>query len=106
MQPKWLLYSVWVLTILWLYLTYDLFQTKSWWSLIYVVAFYFSVILVSKLLPFPSMKSLVDFFYGTVTERLANETRYTFLEIQYLKTAKMTLDKIRTPIKTELKNEK
>ncbi len=26
MQPKWLLHSVWVLTLLWLYLTYLMFQ--------------------------------------------------------------------------------
>lgn len=106
MQPKWLLHSVWVLAILWLYLTYDLFQTKGWLSLIYIMGFYFSVILLSKLLPFPSVKSLVDFFYNTVTKRLSNEMRYTFLEIQYLKTVKIALDKIRARSKTYLENDK
>lgn len=95
MQPKWLLHSVWVLTLLWLYLTYLMFQLASWWSLLYILGFYFSVLIVSKLLPFPSIKACVDLFYSTINKRLANEAKYNLIEIGYLKIAQAALDKIR-----------
>lgn len=97
MQPKWLLHSVWVLTLVWLYLTYLLFQVESWWALLYILGFYLSVVIVSKILPFPSIKASVDLFYSTTNKRLANEAKYTLIEIGYLKIAKAALDKIRNP---------
>jgi len=97
MQPKWLLHSVWLLTLIWLYLTYLMFQLASWWALLYILGLYFSVLIVSKLLPFPSVKASVDLFYSTTSRRLANKSKYTVLEIGYLTIAKATLDKIRNP---------
>jgi hypothetical protein len=97
MQPKWLLNATWVLTILWLYLAYLLFQVKGWWAILYVLGFYFSAAIVSKLLPFPSLRTSVDLFYSTTTKRLANESKYTIIELGYLRIAKATLDKIRNP---------
>jgi hypothetical protein len=98
MQPKWFLNATWVLTILWLYLGFSLFQVKSWWAILYIVGFYFSVTIVSKLLPFPSLGTSVDLFYSTTTKRLANESKYTIIELGYLRIAKATLDKIRPPV--------
>lgn len=97
MQPKWLLHSVWVLTLVWIYLTYLIFQVASWWTPLYILGFYFSVLIVSKLLPFPSIKACVDLFYSTVNKRLSNEAKYNLIEIGYLKIAKAALDKIRNP---------
>jgi hypothetical protein len=101
MQPKWLLNATWVLTTLWLYLAYSLFQVKGWWAILYVLGFYFSVALISKLFPFPSLRRSVDLFYSTTTKRLHNESKYTIIERGYLRIAKGTLDKIRTPVKTD-----
>lgn len=97
MQPKWLLHSVWVLTLVWLYLTYLTFQVESWWALLYILGFYLSVVIVSKILPFPSIKASVDLFYSTTNKRLANESKYSLIEIGYLKISKAALDKIRNP---------
>jgi hypothetical protein len=94
MQPKWLLNSIWILTLIWLYLTYLIFQVKGWWALLYILGFYFSVAIVSKFLPFPSIKASVNLFYSTTKKRLTNESKYTAIEIGYLKIAKAMLDKI------------
>jgi uncharacterized membrane protein len=99
MQPKWLLNSIWLLTILWIYLTFLLFQLKGWWGLLYIIGYFFSVAFISKLLPVPSLRSVVALFYLTVNKRLANESKYSTSEIRYLKIAKTKLDKATNPNK-------
>lgn len=92
MQPKWLLHATWILTLLWLYLAYLLFQIKSWWAIVYVLAFYFFVAVLSKILRFPTFKHIIALLHSTTIRRLSN-TKLTFIERGYLTVALQALEK-------------
>ena len=94
MQPKWFLYSIFVIALIWAFLVYNIYQIKGWWSILYASAFYVSSGIAAYLLPIPSKKSIIRMFHRTVTKRVKEQHKYNSIDLKFINMAYVHLEKI------------
>lgn len=92
-QPKWFLYSLFVVGLAWIYLVYNLFQTKAWWSILYAIVFYLVSGIAAYLLPIPSKKSIIRMFHRTVAKRVKEQHKYNSIDLKFINIAYEHLEK-------------
>lgn len=97
MQPKWFLYSIFVIALIWAFLVYNIYQTKGWWSILYASAFYLSSGIAAYILPIPSKKSIIRMFHRTVTKRVKEQHKYNSIDLRFINMAYVHLEKIINP---------
>lgn len=98
MQPKWFLYSTYLMTVLWLALAVILFMIFKWWTLLYLPLSIIVVSILSIIVP-PSKKSVTVMFFKTTHTRYRQRFNYNSEEEELLIKANNFLSKI-----TNLKN--
>ena len=98
MQPKWFLYSTFLMIILWLALSVILFMAFKWWALLYLPISVVVVAILSFVVP-PSKKSITVMFFKTTHTRFRQRFNYNSEEEELLIKANDFLSKI-----TGLKN--
>jgi hypothetical protein len=98
MQPKWFLYSTYIIIVLWLVFVVVLFMAFRWWAFLYLPI----SILITSILTFivpPSKKSITVMFFKTTHTRYRQIFNYNSEEEKLLIIANDFLSKI-----TGLKN--
>jgi len=98
MQPKWFLYSTFLMIILWLALSVILFMAFKWWALLYLPTSVVIVAILSFVIP-PSKKSITIMFFKTTHAKYRQRFNYTPEEEELLIKANNFLSKL-----TGLKN--
>lgn len=104
MQPKWFLYSMYLVIVLWLALSVILFITFQWWSLLYIPLSIIVVAIFSFIVP-PSKKSIMVMFCKTTHARYRQRFNYNSEKEELLIKANDFLSKI-TKIKDYEKRRK
>lgn len=84
MQPKWHLYIVIILILLWGTIAYFYFFNYSYWGILYAIIFYSSTGIFSYFIPFPSKKYFLVLYFNTTKNRLQESFKYTEEEMYYL----------------------
>lgn len=98
MQPKWFMYSTFLMIIIWLALSVILFMAFKWWALLYLPTSVVIVAILSFVVP-PSKNSITVMFFKTTHARYRQRFNYNSEEEELLIKANDFLSKL-----TGLKN--
>jgi hypothetical protein len=94
MQPKWYLYSFYIIILMWLYFIFIIAKYTGWWSILIIIGSYFSLAIILRVIILPTKRQLTKYFYSITLKRLSVTHRYTDEELIYLNASKSILQKL------------